>query len=73
MSDNLNIKFTTISSFIARYTKLKTFEKQRRTAAPGKIYFRSSRKLMRKIKQNPVVTLQELQDYFVFIKNLCER
>ena len=60
MSDSLNIPFTTISSFIARNKKLKTDENQRRTAAPQKVSSRSSRKLMRKIKQNPMVTHQKL-------------
>ena len=59
MSDNQNIPFPTISSFIARYKK-KAIENQRRTGAPQKICSRSLRKLMHKIKQNPMVTHQEL-------------
>ena len=60
MSDNLNITFTTISSFITKYKKLKTVENQRRTGAPWKISSRYLRKLMRTIKQNPMVTRQRV-------------
>ena len=37
MSDDLNILFTTISSFIAMYKKLKTVENKRITGALRKI------------------------------------
>ena len=70
MSHNLNIPFTTISSFIPRHKKLKTVENQIRTGAPRKVSLRSSRKLMRTIKQNSVVTRQELQDE-LFPSGIC--
>ena len=62
ISDNLYISFTTISSFNARYKKWKTIVNQRRIGAPRKISPRFSMKLTRQIKQNPMVTRQELQD-----------
>ncbi|KAF2362667.1 Transposase Tc1-like [Trinorchestia longiramus] len=62
MAENLVIPFTTISSFIAGHKRLKTVENQRRTGAPMKIFPRSSRKLMRQIEENPMVTREELQD-----------
>ena len=55
--------------YIARYKKLKTVENQR-AADPRKISSRSSRKLMRKIKQNPLVTRQELQND-LFSSGIC--
>ena len=62
ISDSLNILFSRISSLIARCKKRKTVENQRRAGVPWKISSRPSRKLMRQIKQNPMVTLGELQD-----------
>ena len=62
ISDNLYISFTTISSFISSYKKCQTVVNQRRICAPRKISSRFSMKLTRQIKQNPMVTRQELQD-----------
>ena len=63
MLDNPNIPFTTIPSFIhCKVKKLKTVENQRRAAAPRKISSRSSRNVTRKMKQNPSVTRQQLQE-----------
>ena len=61
ISSNLNIPFTTISSFIARFNRRNIVEKKR-TGAPRKISPRLSRKLGRLINQNPMVTREELQE-----------
>ena len=62
-SSNLNIPFTKISYFIARFESRSTVEKQKRTGVPRKISPRLSRKLGHLIKQNPMVTSEELQEY----------
>ena len=59
ISSNLNIPFTTISSFIARFKRHNTDKKKR---APRKISPRLSRKLGHLINQNPLVTPEELQE-----------
>ena len=62
-SSNLNIPFTTISSFIARLKKKKKKKKKKkRTGAGRKISPRLSRKLGRLIKQNSMVMREELQE-----------
>ena len=59
---NLNISFTTISSFIARFKRHNTVENKKRTGAPRKISPRLSRKLGRLINPNPMVTCEDLQE-----------
>ena len=59
--NNLNIPFTTISSFITMFKRRYTVEKKR-TGAPRKISPRLSRKLGRLINQNPIVKCEELQE-----------
>ena len=59
---NLNIPFTTISSFIAMFKRYNTVENKKRTGAPGKISPRLSRKLGRLINHNPMVMHEELQE-----------
>ena len=62
ISSNLNIPFTPISSFIARFKRCNTVENKNRTSAPRKISLRLSRKLGHLIKQSPMVTCEELQE-----------
>ena len=62
ISNNLNISFTTISSFIAKFKRHNTVENKKRTGAPRKISPRLSRKLRLLINQNPMVTREELQE-----------
>ena len=62
ISINLNIPFTTISSFIARFKIRNTAENNKRTGVPRKISPRLSRKLGRLISQNLMVTREELQE-----------
>ena len=51
-----------ISSFITRFKKCNTVENEKRIGAPRKISPRLSRKLGCLINQNPMVTLEELQE-----------
>ena len=55
ISSNLNIPFTMISSFIARFKRCNTVENKKRTGIPRKISPRLSRKLGCLISQNPMV------------------
>ena len=59
---NLNITFTAISSFIARFKRRNTVKNKKRTSALRKISPRLSRKLGHLINQNPMVTREELQE-----------
>ena len=61
ISSNLNILFTTISSFIAMFKRLNTTENKKRTGVPRNISRRLSRKLGHRINQNPKVTREGLQ------------
>ena len=61
ISSNLNIPFTTISSFIVRFKRRNTVENKKRTGALRKIYPRLSRKLGRLINQNPMVMREKLR------------
>ncbi|WP_223199658.1 helix-turn-helix domain-containing protein, partial [Solihabitans fulvus] len=61
IASNLNIPFTTVSSFIARFKTLNSVENQGRSGVPRKITQRSARLLGRMIQQNPQVTREELQ------------
>ena len=54
--------FTTMSSSIARFKRHNTIENKKRIDAPKKISPRLSRKLRRLIKQNPMVTREELPE-----------
>lgn len=63
ISNNLNIPFTTIASFISRFKTRNSVENQRRTGAPKKISLWSARILGRQIQQNPQVTREELQEH----------
>ena len=63
ISSNLNIPFTTIASFIARFKTSNSVENPRRTGAPKNISPRSARILGRQIQQNPQVTREELQEH----------
>ena len=60
LNNNLNIPFTTISSFIARFKRHNTVENKKRSSAPRKISPRLSNKLGRLINQNPMVTREEV-------------
>ena len=62
ISSNLNIPFTMISSFIARFKNVTQLKKKKRTSAPRKISSRLSRKLGHLINQNPLVTREDQQE-----------
>ena len=62
ISHNLNIPFTTISSFIAKFKRHNTVENKKITDAPRKISPKLSRKLGRLINQNPIVKCEEMQE-----------
>ena len=63
ISSNLNIPFTTISSYIARFKRRNTVEKKKKKpGAPRKISPRLSRKLGCLITQNPMFMREELQE-----------
>ena len=62
ISSNLNIPFTTINSFIARFKRRNILENKKRTGAPRKISPTLSRKLGRLLNQNPMVTREEQQE-----------
>ena len=62
ISSNLNISFTTISSFIARFKRHNTVENEKITGTPRKISLRLSRKLGRLINQNSMVASEKLQE-----------
>ena len=62
ISSNLNISFTTISSFTAKFKRHNTVKTKKRTGALRKISPRLSRKLGCLINQNPMVTCKELQE-----------
>ena len=62
MSSNLNIPFTMISSFIARFKRRNIVENKKRTGGPRKISPWLSRKLVHLINQNPMVMHEELQE-----------
>ena len=62
ISSNLNIPFTTISSFIARFKRHNTVENKKRTGAPRKISPRLSGKLGCLINQNSMVMREKLQE-----------
>ena len=68
ISSNLNIPFTTISSFIARFKRLNVVENKKRTGVPRRISPRLSRKLGRLINRNQMVTCEELQEDLHFIR-----
>ena len=61
ISSNLNIPFTTISWFIARFKWRNIVENKKRVGAPRKISPRLSRKLGCLISQNPMLRREELQ------------
>lgn len=61
IASNLNIPFTTVASFIARFKTRNSVENQGRLGAPRKITPRSARLLGRMIQQNPKITREELQ------------
>ena len=62
ISSNMNISFTTISSFIAKFKRRNTVENKKRTGAPRKISPRSSRNLGHLINQNPMVIREAPQE-----------
>ena len=62
ISSNLNIPFTMVSSFIARFKRCNAVENKKRTGAPRKVSPRLSRKLGCLINQNPMVMCEELQE-----------
>lgn len=62
IADILTMPFTTISSVIAKYKKVKTVENKSRSGAPRKISPKSMRKIQRKIQENPMTTRREIQE-----------
>ena len=62
ISSNLNIPFSTVSSFIARFKRRNTVENKKEQVLARKISPRLSRKLGRLINQNQMVTREELRE-----------